>query len=72
MSQMGMQLPGAQRKRSPSINVYTGMMLCAVAALAAATALMFLAASRIGPDEGPMGALKVHPKGSLKLPAAKR
>lgn len=72
MSQMGMQLPGAQRKRSPAINVYTGMMVCAVAALAAATVLMYLAATKIGPDEGAMGALKIHPKtGALRLPSNK-
>ncbi len=62
MSQMGMQLPGAQRKRSPAINVYTGLMMCAVVALAAATFVMFRAATAVGPDEGIMGALKIHPK----------
>lgn len=68
MSQMGMQLPGAQRKRSPSINVYTGLMMCAVVALGAATFVMFRSASLVGPDEGVMGALKIHPKGQpIKL-----
>jgi hypothetical protein len=73
MSQMGMQLPGAQRKRAPAINVYTGLMFCAVVALAAAVALMFRASASIGPDEGLMGALKIHPKGpALKLSSPKK
>ena len=73
MSQMGMQLPGAQRKRSPAINVYTGLMMCAVVALAAATFVMFRAASAVGPaDQGIMGALKIHPKGQVKLKDAGR
>jgi len=68
MSQMGMQLPGTQRKRAPVINVYTGLMMCAVVALAAASFVMFRAASAIGPsDQGVMGALKLHPKGQVKL-----
>lgn len=73
MSQMGMQLPGAQRKRAPSINVYTGLAMCAVASLAAAVVLVYLAAVKVGPDAGPLGALKLHPQGqTLKLAAPSR
>lgn len=68
MSQLGMQMPGAQRTRPASLNVYTGLLLCAVACLAAATFLVYRAATVVGPDEGALGAFKLHPEGRLALP----
>ena len=75
MSQMGMQMPGAQRARKASLNVYTGMSLVAMIALLVATVFVFNAASTVAPKEGPMGALKLHEPGKMitnnNLPNAK-
>lgn len=60
MSQMGMQMPGRARAARPKLNVYTGLMLCAVAALGFATAFAFIAGSTLGPGGGFMGAFQVH------------
>jgi hypothetical protein len=60
MSQMGMQMPGRARAARPKLNVYTGLMLCAVAALAFATVFAYMASSTLGPGGGFMGAFKVH------------
>lgn len=67
MSQFGMQMPGAQRARRPSMNAYTGILLCAVACLAAAVVMVYLNGSKIGPQGDPLGAIKVHPSGPIKL-----
>ena len=67
MSQLGMQMPGAQRTRTASMNVYTGLMLAAVVSLLAAVGLVFYAGMQVGPGEGPMAALKLHPPGQVQL-----
>lgn len=50
MSQFGMQMPGGQHVRRAQPDVYTGLMLVAFLSLAAATAFVFLAGARVGPD----------------------
>jgi hypothetical protein len=55
-----MQMPGRNRLRAASPNVYTGLLLGAVASLATAVVFVALAGMKIGPGEGPMAALKVH------------
>jgi len=47
MSQFGMQMP-AGRKRASSPDVYTGLMVVAVVFLAAATAVLWQAAGKVG------------------------
>lgn len=64
MSQFGMQMPGSQKARGAQMNVYTGLILLAVVALAAAVGFGFLAGMKLGPGSGPMAALKLHPPGS--------
>ncbi len=49
MSQFGMQLPGGAVRRGPMMNVYTGLLLCAVAALAVACVVMYMQGSKLGP-----------------------
>lgn len=70
MSQMGMQMPGAQRGRKASLNIYTGMSFVAMLALLVATIFVFRAASTVAPEDGPMGVLKLHEPGKniSKLP----
>jgi hypothetical protein len=53
MSQFGMQLPGGQMQRGPVMNVYTGLLLLAVLALAAASVLVFLNAGKVGKEGKP-------------------
>lgn len=60
MADMGMQMPGRRRQKAASPNVYTGLLLGAVASLATAVVFVTLAGMKIGPGEGPMSALKVH------------
>ena len=48
MNQYGMQLPGGQMQRGPSMNVYTGLLLLAVISLAAASIFVFLNAGKVG------------------------
>lgn len=67
MSQFGMQMPGAQRARGASMNIYTGLMLAAVVSLLAAVGFVVYAGMQIGPGEGPMAALKLHPEGRVQL-----
>lgn len=63
-----MQMPGRQRMRAPSLNIYTGLMLCALACLITAAVLAGQAAMKVGPKGGTMNALKLHPAtGSLQL-----
>lgn len=51
MSQFGMQMPGGgQAVRKPMPDVYTGLMLFAFLALAAAVAFMWFAGQRVGPN----------------------
>jgi hypothetical protein len=53
MNQFGMQLPGGQMQRGPMMNVYTGLLLLAVIALAAASVMVFLNAGKVGKDGKP-------------------
>jgi hypothetical protein len=55
MSQFGMQLPGGQVRRGAGMNVYTGLLFCAVVALAAACAMMYMQGSKLGPDGNAFG-----------------
>ncbi len=55
MSQFGMQLPGSQaQRRTPQMNVYTGLALLAVVCLGAAVAIMWREAASISGGEGAM------------------
>jgi hypothetical protein len=45
-----MQMPGGQHVRRAQPDVYTGLMLVAFLSLAAATAFVFMAGQRVGPD----------------------
>ena len=48
MSQMGMNLPGATRRRGATMDIYTGLLFVAVVALIAACAVVFVNGSIIG------------------------
>ena len=48
MSQMGMNLPGAARRRAATMDIYTGLLFVAVVALIAACAVVFINGSHIG------------------------
>lgn len=50
MSQYGMQMPGGQLQRGPTMNVYTGLLLAAVIALLAASGAVFYQGQKIGPN----------------------
>ena len=66
MSQFGMQMPGG-RKRSSSPDVYTGLVVIATVFLAAASFIMFTAASKVGLNGSAFG---LQDAKSIKLPAA--
>jgi hypothetical protein len=55
MSNVGMQLPGGQVQRGPSMNVYTGLLLLAVLALAAASVMVYMSAGKVGKEGKPFG-----------------
>lgn len=67
MSQLGMQMPGSQRRRRASPNVYAGLLLGAVVCLAAAVGFMVYAGMKVGPGGDIMGAFKLHPPGQVRL-----
>ncbi len=67
MSQLGMNLPGSQRNRGASMNIYTGLLFLAVVCLGAATAMVWMAGMSLAPEEGPLGAFKVHDADSSSL-----
>jgi hypothetical protein len=48
MSQMGMNLPGATRRRGATMDIYTGLLFVAVVALIAACAVVFINGALIG------------------------
>lgn len=50
MTQFGMQMPGGQQSRRAQPDVYTGLMLVSFLALGVATAIVFFAGQRVGPD----------------------
>lgn len=55
MSQFGMQMPGGQLRRGPTMNVYTGMLFLAAVSLAAACIFMYVAAAKVGKDGNAFG-----------------
>jgi hypothetical protein len=55
MSQFGMQMPGGQLQRGPSLNIYTGLLALAAVALIAASAYVFMQGTKIGKDGSPFG-----------------
>lgn len=65
MSQLGMQLPGGAVRRGPMMNVYTGLLLCAVVALAAACLVVYMQGAKLGPEGNAFGIQKA---GDVKLP----
>jgi hypothetical protein len=48
MGQMGMNLPGGVRRRTATLDIYTGLLFMAVVALAAACVVVFIQGSLIG------------------------
>ncbi len=54
MSRFGMQMPGGGGKRRAGMDVYTGLMFAAVAALAIAVGVLWQAASTVGPEGNPL------------------
>lgn len=69
MSQFGMQMPGGRVKRTASMNIYTGLLFCAVLALATACGFMWMAASKVGVNGNPFG---IQEPGRISLPAVQR
>ncbi|MGD9688109.1 MAG: hypothetical protein AB7K52_05985 [Phycisphaerales bacterium] len=53
MSQFGMNMPGGQGRRSPQLNVYTGLLFLACVCLAAACVTMYFAGAKIGVNGDP-------------------
>ena len=72
MSQFGMQMPGGRMKRSASMNIYTGLLFCAVMGLAVACGFMWVAAKKVGVNGNPFEIQKVGPAGSIKVAAPKK
>ncbi len=64
---LGMQMPGKRRPKPTSPNVYTGLMLAAVACLVTAIVLVGGAAMKVGKGEGVMAAFQVHEEGRVEL-----
>jgi hypothetical protein len=60
MSQFGMQMPGGQMQRGPSLNVYTGLLALAALALIAASAYVYVQAAKVGKDGSPFGLQQVN------------
>jgi hypothetical protein len=68
MSQFGMHMAGAQRKRAPSPDVYTGLMVIGCVFLAVACAVLYREAGKVGKGGSPFG---IQDKGAnqIQLPA---
>lgn len=58
MSQFGMQMPGGQLQRGPTLNVYTGLLAIAALAMVAAAAFVAIEGGKIGPNGSPFGTHK--------------
>lgn len=68
MSQLGMQMPGsAARRRGPAMNVYTGLLFLAVVALGAAVAMVWMSATELSPEEGPMAPFTLQEEGQIQF-----
>ncbi|KAA0215810.1 MAG: hypothetical protein DYG94_06540 [Leptolyngbya sp. PLA3] len=68
MSQFGMQMPGGRQSRGPVPDVYTALMFVAVVALAAACAVLWINASKVGANGSPFE-LQEQGRIQLKRPA---
>ena len=68
MSQLGMQLPGAQRARRAAPDVYTGLLMLAVVLLVVALVAVFFRAQSLAPEEGPLGVFKLQDPDRVTLP----
>lgn len=55
MSDFGMRMPGGRAKRAAGIDVYTGLMVLASAALLMACVVMYMQGSKIGKDGSAFG-----------------
>lgn len=53
MSQFGMQMPGGQLQRGPTMNIYTGLLALAAVALLAASGYVFIQAKKVSPTGNP-------------------
>lgn len=62
MSQFGMQMPGGQVSRGKDVDVYTGILLLAAAALLAATGFMYVQGGKLGVNGNP---LEIHPESAV-------
>ncbi len=71
MSQFGMQMPGGRARRSSSMNVYTGLLFCAVVAMGVASGFMWMAAKSVSPDPGNPFKIQEVGNGKIKLPPKK-
>lgn len=67
MSQYGMQMPGGQLKRGPSLTVYTGLLFLAVVCLIAACAMVYLQGQKIGHNGDPMSLHPAERDGSFDI-----
>jgi len=68
MSQLGMQMPGAKRSRRATPNVYTGLLLGAVAIMAGALVVVFIQAQKVAPGEGLLDVFKLQDPERVVLP----
>lgn len=55
MSQFGMQMPGGQKARRATPDVYTALLFAAIVGLAVAVGLVWRAGAVVGPDGSPLG-----------------
>mgnify|MGYP000352282303 CR=1 FL=1 len=53
MSQYGMQMPGGQMQRGPTLNIYTGLLALAAAALLAASGYVWIQSAKVSPSGTP-------------------
>ena len=65
MSQFGMQMPGGRGRRSASMNVYTGLLFCAVVALAVGCGFMWMAATKVSAN--PSNPFELQKPGKITL-----
>lgn len=67
MSDFGMHMPGARGRRTPQMNVYTGLLFAACVALAVASGFMWVAASKVGKDGSAFGLQPAAGQGKIAL-----
>lgn len=59
---LGMDLPGARRRQAkPHLNEYTVLALAACVMLGAAIGIVAVSAMKVGPGDGVMAPIKLHP-----------